>query len=301
MVRNNSIGVIITDIVIYAFLAAFTFLCLSPVIHVIMASFSEPLPLEANIGLLLTPLGFTFKGYQLAWNIPGIRTGYLNTVIIVVSGTLISMPMTCFAAYVISQRNWWYAKFITVVAMVTMFFSGGLIPTYLLVNNTLKMGDTFLALIIPNMISVWNLILLRTGFMSLPDSLTESAKIDGANDFTVLFRIIVPLSKATIAVIILFYAVGLWNAWFDAMIYLRTRSRYPLQLVLREVIILNSTRTTTAGANQVLQSPDATDLNIYRRLIRYTSIVMATVPVLCFYPFIQKHFAAGVMIGSLKG
>jgi len=209
--------------------------------------------------------------------------------------------MSCFAAYTISQKNWWYAKFITIIAMITMFFTGGLIPTYLLVNNYMKMGDSLLALMIPNVISVWNLMILRTGFMMIPDSLTESAKLDGANDFTILFRIIIPLAKATIAVIVLYYAVAHWNAWFDAMIYMRTRNRYPLQLVLREVIILETTRTTTAAASKVLDTLNANDLNIYKKLIRYTTIVMATIPVLCFYPFIQKYFTKGVMIGSLKG
>ena len=291
----------LTEALIYLFLAGLSFICLAPIIHVIMASVSEPLPLEANIGLLLRPLGFTFKGYQLAWNIPSIRSGFVNTFIIVICGTSMNMIMSCFAAYTISQKNWWYAKFITIIAMITMFFTGGLIPTYLLVNNYMKMGDSLLALMIPNVISVWNLMILRTGFMMIPDSLTESAKLDGANDFTILFRIIIPLAKATIAVIVLYYAVAHWNAWFDAMIYMRTRNRYPLQLVLREVIILETTRTTTAAASKVLDTLNANDLNIYKKLIRYTTIVMATIPVLCFYPFIQKYFTKGVMIGSLKG
>jgi putative aldouronate transport system permease protein len=301
MIRKRSLGTHISDALIYAFLAVLSFICLAPLIHVLMASVSEPLPLEANMGLLLRPLGFTLKGYQLAFNIPSIKTGYINTFIIVLCGTAANMIMTCFAAYVISQKNWWYAKFITILAMITMFFSGGLIPTYLLVNNNLHMGDSLFALIVPNVISVWNLVVLRTGFATIPDSLTESAKLDGANDFTILARIIVPLAKATLAVIVLYYAVGHWNAWFDAMIYIRTRNKYPLQLVLREVIILESSKTTTTGASQVLESLNASDLSIYKKLVRYTTIVMATIPVLCFYPFIQKYFTTGVMIGSLKG
>ena len=269
--------------------------------HVVMASVSEPLRLDANIGLLLRPLGFTIKGYQLAISIPSIKTGFINSFIIVFAGTVMNLLMTCLAAYIISQKHWWYAKAITIIAMVTMFFTGGLIPTYLVVNNTLKMGDSLLALMIPNVISVWNLMVLRTGFMAIPDSLTESAKLDGANDFVILFRIVIPLAKASIAVIVLYYAVTHWNAWFDAMIYMRTRSRYPVQLVLREVIIMENTSTTTAAAGQVLESLNANDLNVYKKLIRYTAIMITTLPVMCFYPFIQKYFAKGVMIGSLKG
>jgi putative aldouronate transport system permease protein len=291
----------IADVLIYSFLALLAFCCLAPVVHVIMASFSNPLLLEINRGLIVWPLGFTTKGYELAWNIPSIKTGYLNTLLIVVGGTTLNMIITSLAAYVVSQKNWWYARFLMVLMTITMFFSGGLIPTYLLVNNTLKMGDTLFALIIPNMLNVYNMIVLRTGFMNVPESLHESARLDGANDFIILSRIIVPLSKATLAVILLYYVVGHWNAWFDSMIYLRTRSKFPLQLVLREVIILESTTTTTAGANEVLGTLDFNDLNIYKKLIRYTAIVIATLPILFFYPFIQKYFAQGVMIGSLKG
>lgn len=290
----------IVDVFIYALMAALALCCLLPVIHVIMASFSEPLKLEAHIGLLLWPLGFTWKGYQLVFQIPSILTGYQNTLMIVAAGTVLSMLLSCLAAYVISRKNWWYARFLTVLVTITMFFSGGLIPTYLLVKD-LGLLDNRLALILPNAINVWNLIVLRTGFMAVPDSLSESARLDGANDFTILFRIVIPLSKAVLAVILLYYAVGLWNAWFDAMIYLRTRGKYPLQLVLREVLIMESTSATSSGASNVLQSMNSNDLNIYKKLVRYTTIVIATLPVLCFYPFIQKYFAKGVMIGSLKG
>lgn len=283
----------IVDVFIYALMAALALCCLLPVIHVIMASFSEPLKLEAHIGLLLWPLGFTWKGYQLVFQIPSILTGYQNTLMIVAAGTVLSMLLSCLAAYVISRKNWWYARFLTVLVTITMFFSGGLIPTYLLVKD-LGLLDNRLALILPNAINVWNLIVLRTGFMAVPDSLSESARLDGANDFTILFRIVIPLSKAVLAVILLYYAVGLWNAWFDAMIYLRTRSKYPLQLVLREVLIMESTSASTSGASNVLQSMNSNDLNIYKKLVRYTTIVIATLPVLCFYPFIQKYFAKGL-------
>ena len=290
------------DVLIYLFMALLCFACLVPLIHVVMASFSEPLQLESFRGVLFHPLGFTWKGYQLVLQIPSIKTGYMNTLFLVVVGTVSNMVMTCLAAWVLSQKRWWYSKVLMVLVTFTMFFSGGLIPSYLLVKD-LGMLDSRLALIIPNLISVWNLIVMRTGFMNVPDSLSESARLDGANDFTILVRIIIPLSKAVLAVILLYYAVGYWNSWFGAMIYIRSRDKYPLQLVLREVLVLESSGSgmTNQGASSVLNTVNADNISQYKKLVRYTTIVIATVPVLCFYPFIQKYFTKGVMIGSLKG
>ena len=290
------------DVLIYLFMALLCFVCLVPLIHVVMASFSEPLQLESFRGVLFHPLGFTWKGYQLVLQIPSIKTGYMHTLFLVVVGTVSNMVMTCLAAWVLSQKRWWYSKFLMVLVTFTMFFSGGLIPSYLLVKD-LGMLDSRLALIIPNLISVWNLIVMRTGFMNVPDSLSESARLDGANDFTILVRIIIPLSKAVLAVILLYYAVGYWNSWFGAMIYIRSRDKYPLQLVLREVLVLESSGSgmTNQGASSVLNTVNADNISQYKKLVRYTTIVIATVPVLCFYPFIQKYFTKGVMIGSLKG
>lgn len=290
------------DVLIYLFMALLCFTCLVPLIHVVMASFSEPLQLESFRGVLFHPLGFTWKGYQLVLQIPSIKTGYMNTLFLVMVGTVSNMVMTCLAAWVLSQKRWWYSKFLMVLVTFTMFFSGGLIPSYLLVKD-LGMLDSRLALIIPNLISVWNLIVMRTGFMNVPDSLSESARLDGANDFTILVRIIIPLSKAVLAVILLYYAVGYWNSWFGAMIYIRSRDKYPLQLVLREVLVLESSGSgmTNQGASSVLNTVNADNISQYKKLVRYTTIVIATVPVLCFYPFIQKYFTKGVMIGSLKG
>jgi putative aldouronate transport system permease protein len=224
----------------------------------------------------------------------------MNTIFLVVVGASSNMIVTCLSAWVLSQKRWWYASFLMILVTITMFFSGGLIPTYLLVRD-LGLLDNRLALILPNIVSVWNLIVMRTGFMQVPDDLAESAKLDGANEFVILTRIILPLSKAVLAVIFLYYAVGHWNAWFDAMIYIQTRSKYPLQLVLREVLVLESAGSTNAGAASVLNTVNVSNISIYKKLVRYTTIVIATLPVLCFYPFIQKYFTKGVMIGALKG
>lgn len=176
----------------------------------------------------------------------------------------------------------------------TMYFQGGLIPRYLLVNNTLHLANNLLALILPGAISAWNLIVMRTNFEGIPDSLEESAKLDGANDFVILFRIILPLSKAVLAVMVLFYGVSHWNAWFDAIIFLRERNLYPLQLILREILISNSTDTMTT-------SIVGYDQYAIGENIKYATIIVATVPILCIYPFIQKYFVKGVMVGAVKG
>jgi putative aldouronate transport system permease protein len=291
---------VLTDILIYLLAGLLCVICILPVIHTIMASFSDPLKLEAHKGLLLWPLEPTIKGYQLVWSIPSVKTGYMNTIFVVIFGTTFNMLMTCLGAWVLAQKHWWYSRFMMVLVTITMYFGGGLVPSYLLVKD-LGLLDSRLALIIPSAISVWNMIVMRTGFMSVPDSLSESAKLDGASDLTILVRIIIPLSKAVLAVILLYYAVGHWNSWFSAMIYIRSRDKYPLQLVLREVLVLDSNSASVGGAAAVLDSVNVDNMSKYRRLVRYTTIVIATVPVLCFYPFIQKYFTKGVMIGSLKG
>lgn len=288
---------IFSDVIIYSILALFAFACLAPVIHVICASFSDPFKLDKNMGLLLKPLGFTYKGYQLLFTMPSIKSGYTNTIIVVVAGTIINMVMSCMCAFVLSQKNWGFGRALMVMVVITMFFNGGLIPSYFVVRD-LNLLDNRLALMIPVAINVWNVIILRTSFMSLPDSLLESARIDGANDFTTLFRIVLPLSQSVLAVIALFYAIGHWNSWFDAMIYIRSRAKYPLQVVLREMLIVES---TTVSVGEYSKSINPGDLNVYKKLIKYTAIVVSTVPVLCFYPFIQKYFVKGIMIGSLKG
>ena len=285
------------DVIIYLGLASLAFAAIAPVIHVIAASLSDPFKLDRNMGLLLRPLGFTLKGYKLVFTMPSIKTGYINSVYVVVVGTAVNMCMSCLGAYVLAVRHWGFGRFIMIMIMITMFFSGGLIPTFLLVKN-LNLIDRRMALILPDAIAIWNLIILRTAFMSVPSSLFDSARIDGATDITLLVRIVLPLSKAVLAVIALFYAVGHWNAWFGAVIYLRDRTKFPLQVILREVIIIES---TTVSVNEYSRTINANDLNIYKKLIKYTTIVIATVPVLCFYPFIQKYFVKGIMIGSLKG
>lgn len=265
-----------------------------PLIYVIFASFSNPTEFVRHSGLLLRPLGFSFRGYNMVLKTPHILTGYLNTAFYVIAGVVINMIMSCLGAYVLSRRQLYIRKVMTMGIVFTMYFSGGLIPFFLVVKG-LGLYNSRLALLLPTAINTWNLIIIRTSFSQIPASLEEAARIDGANDFIVLLRIIVPVAKATIAVMILFYAVQHWNAWFNAMIFLRERNKYPLQLFLREILLYGSVNdiNTLASGDEMM---DTLTIN----LIRYCTIVISTVPVLCIYPFLQKYFTKGVMIGSVK-
>jgi putative aldouronate transport system permease protein len=255
---------------------------------------SDPAMLARNRGLLLWPMGFTTKGYSLVAMNPHIVNGLRNTFFYAVAGTTINILFTSMGAYVCAQGKFMPKNAIMFMITFSMFFSGGLIPYYLLVKN-LRMDNTFWALLIPSAISAYNLILMRTSFAEIPESLDESARIAGAGDFSILFRIILPVSKPVVAVMVLLYAVGHWNAWFPALIFLRDRNLYPLQLVLREILIQKDATRIISLAN----SDDVT--NMYRPLIRYSSIIVSIVPIICVYPFIQKYFVKGIMIGSIKG
>jgi len=259
-------------------------------LHVLFASFSNPLQLMMHSGALLWPKGFSLKGYEIVLSNKNILTGYLNTIFYVVAGTSINILLTSLGAYALSRSGFMFKRTITVLIVFTMYFSGGLIPSFLLVKG-IGIYNTRLALILPGAIATWNLIVMRTSFRSIPASLEESARMDGANDFVILFRIFLPVAKATIAVMLLFYAVDHWNAWFNAMIYLRERNKYPLSLFLREILIANS---TSGNVN-----PDA-DIFFLDEVIKYATIIISTVPILAAYPFAQRYFMKGVMLGSLK-
>jgi putative aldouronate transport system permease protein len=264
-------------------------------LHVAFASISDPALLNRSEGLILWPLGQpVLEGYRIVLRSPNIASGYLNTLFYVGVGTGISMLLTIVGAYCLSRRSFALRNTLMLIISFTMLFSGGLMPTYMVVRN-LGMYNTRWAVIIPSAISVFNLIIMRTSFMDIPGSLEEAARIDGANDLQILFRVILPVSKAIIAVIGLFYAVGLWNSWFSANIYLRDRDKFPLQLILREILLNNddSVMSSSAEASKML--------NIARRLVQYCAIMAATLPILCIYPFIQKYFTKGVMIGAIKG
>jgi len=268
------------------------FLTLYPFLFVALSSFSDPGLLAQHRGLLWKPYGFSLSAYKAVFANPSILSGYGNTLFYVFFGTLVNLFMTSLGAYFLSRRNVYFKNAVMFMIVVTMFFQGGLIPTYLLVSN-LGLVDTVWAMILPGAISTWNLIIMRTSFQAVPISLEESAKMDGASEWTVMWRIIIPLSIPVMAVMVLFYAVGHWNAWFNAMIYLRDRKLYPLQLVLREILITNSTDSMTTDAAGADKMPIA-------ETIKYATIMVATIPILVLYPFMQKYFVKGVMIGALK-
>ena len=279
----NTIGLILLSIVF-----------LLPVWHVLIGSISDPLMVSAHSGVLLRPLGqATLGGYELVLQNNSIVRAYANTIIVVVSATLLGLFLTILAAYVMSVRGLYWKKPINFMVTFTMIFNGGLIPTYMVVRN-LKLMDTYWALIIPGCCVAYNIIIMRTSFSEVPDAITEAATIDGAGHFRILFQIVLPVSKSIIAVIVLFYAIQHWNAWFNASIYLRNRDLYPLQLVLRE-IVLNSSE------NSIVADADANTVDIYRPLIKYCSIMVSIIPMMIIYPFVQKYFVTGVMIGSVKG
>ncbi|GLX71163.1 carbohydrate ABC transporter permease [Paenibacillus glycanilyticus] len=265
---------------------------LYPFYHVLMASFSDSKQLIAHSGVLLRPLGFQLDAYQAVLDNPNILNGYRNTIVIVVTGTLINLIMTTVAAYALS-RTFMLKNTLLMMIVFTMFFSGGLIPNFLLVNNFLHMGGTYWALILPSAINSWNLIVMITSMRSIPESLIESARMDGAGEFRVLLRIVVPLSMPVISVMLLYYGVAHWNSWFQALLYLRDRETFPLQLILREILIFKNTESMSIGAG-------VGDQEAIGESIRYATIMVATLPILLVYPFLQKYFVKGVMVGAIK-
>lgn len=265
-----------------------------PVWHVLMGSISDPLRISAYSGIILYPLGdMTFGGYKLVLQNNSILRSYLNTILIVVTATGLGTLLTILSAYVMSVRGLYWKKPFNFIVTFTMIFNGGLIPTYMVVRN-LHMLDTYWSLIIPGCCVAYNIIIMRTSFSQVPAALSEAATIDGAGHFRILCQIILPVSKSIIAVIVLFYAIQQWNAWFNASIYLQNRDLYPLQLTLREIVLKSS-------ENSIIANADGETVDIYRPLIKYCTIMVSIIPMMIVYPFVQKYFVKGVMIGSIKG
>ncbi len=279
----------------YAVLIFLSLLCLYPVLYVVFASLSEPSRLVVHRGLLLKPDGFTLRGYAATLKDSSILMGYKNTIIYVVTGTALNMVLTICGAFTLSRPGLMGKKAIMILIIITMHFGGGLIPTYLL-ERKLGLFNNIWAMIIPNAISTWDMIILRTGFQSVPRELEESAIIDGASQFKILKDVLIPLSKPVLAVILLYFVVGHWNAWFNAMVLLDDRTKYPLQLLMRELLV-SSQVTVSAAAESI----GISEIESYSELIKYCVIVISTAPIMCIYPFVQKYFVKGVFVGSLKG
>lgn len=294
MVTKRSPGEIIFDIGNAVFLGILTLIFLYPMWYVIMAAFSDPARFVSHTGLLWLPEGFSLAGFKMVLRTGSIVTGYGNIILYVIAGTALNILLTSMGAYVLSRKKLYIRRFLSLAIVFTMYLSGGLIPFYLTVRN-LGLYNTRLALILPVAVNTWNLIVMRTSMSQVPDSLEEAAKIDGANDFVILFRVILPVIKSTVAVMVLFYAVQHWNSWFNAMIFLQDRSKYPLQLFLREILLSGSMTDIAAGST-------GEDVNnvLTINMLKYCTIVVSTLPILCIYPFLQKYFVKGVMIGSVK-
>ncbi|WP_442953074.1 carbohydrate ABC transporter permease [Paenibacillus sp. Soil750] len=266
---------------------------LYPLLFIVSASFSDP-ALVLNGEVILLPKQITLEAYQNVFQNEQIWNGYANTILYTAVGTIINLIMTTLAAYPLSRPDLPGRGIIMVFITLTMFFSGGLIPSYLLVKN-LGMVDTMWALVIPGAIATYNLIVMRTYFQSnIPWEIQEAAHMDGCSNWKLLTHVILPLSKPIMAVMVLFYAVGHWNSFFNALIYIRSKDLYPLQLVLREVLMVSQ-------ADVVDSSVGLESKILLAESIKYVVIIISSLPVLLMYPFVQKHFVKGVMIGSLKG
>lgn len=289
---KRSMGERVFSVFNYIFLGIVMIVCFYPVWYVLVASFSDSNILMQHSGILMKPLGFSTDAYMKVFQNPMILRGYGNTLFILIVGVSLDIVMTSLGAYFLSRKNIMFKKPIMIFIMITMFFSGGMIPFYLTLKN-LHLTKTLWGLIIPFMISTYNMIILRTSFESLPDSLIEAAQIDGASHLKILAKIVLPLSKAILAVMVLYYGVGIWNAWFWASAIIRDRQQYPLQVILREILLQNDVGSMTAGIS-------VADQEAVGMTIKYATIVVATVPILCIYPFLQKYFTKGVMIGAVK-
>jgi len=285
----------IFDLINHLILIVVVFLVIYPLYFIVIASFSDPTLVAAG-QVWLFPKGVTLEGYKRIFADSSIMIGYKNSVIYAGVGAIVSVSLTVTAAYSLSIKHFYGKNFFMVVFMITMFFGGGLIPTYLLVKN-LHMLDTVWALTIPNAVAVFNLIITRTFFtMSIPEEVREAAAIDGCSDIGTFVRIVLPLSKPIISVLFLFTVVGQWNGFFDALIYINNDKLYPLQLILRNILIQSQPQQGMVQDVQTLLAKQRV-----RGLIQYGVIIVSTLPLLIIYPFLQKNFVKGVMIGSIKG
>ncbi len=290
---KKSFGEKFFDAANHIFMILIMIVTLYPCYYVLVASVSDPMQLYNGSGILLFPQGFDIGVYADVFEYKQLWVGYRNTIFYVLVGGGLSVVVTVMAAFALTRRELPFKNTIMMCIVFTMYFSGGLIPTYLVVKGV-GILDTPLAMILPGLVSAYNLIITISYFKGLPYELEEAAKIDGASDYTILGKIMIPLAKPIIAVISLYYMVALWNNYFSAMIYLQEPSLYPLQLILRDILISNDTASIGSGSN-------AGDAQSYAENLKYAIIVVSTVPILCLYPYIQKFFVKGVTIGAVKG
>ncbi|MFV0342669.1 MAG: carbohydrate ABC transporter permease [Anaerocolumna sp.] len=290
--KNKSKSDMIYQIFIHIFLTLFAFLCLYPILYVAIYSITPYSEYLAN-PLKLIPNEIDFSAYKKLLNFPLIFSGYKITIIITVVGTILNIVLLCLSAYPLSKKDLKGRNVILALITFTMFFNGGLIPNFYLIRS-LNLYDSIAALILPGCLGAYNLILMKNFISQLPPSLEESAFIDGANEFTVLWRIIVPLSKPAIATFVIFHVVSQWNSYFNAIIYTSKRKLWPLMLVLREMVVEDGMAMLNQGA-----TPDSASVNTFT--LKMATIIVCVLPILCIYPFMQRYFTKGIMVGSVKG
>ena len=288
-----SVGSRVFDVVNTIVMIALCFVTLYPMWYCVCASFTSTSYLSAHQGVLFWPHMFTTSAYRLAFTHPLLLSGYKNIMIVLLVSLPINIILTLFTGYFLASKDVMLKPVIQFLIMFTMFFSGGMIPILLNIRD-LGLYNTLWSLILPGAISVYNCIICRTAIQAVPESLTESAYLDGANDLIIVFRITLPLIMPTIAVLLLYYGVGHWNAWFPASIYLQDNNKLPIQNIMRSILIANSDLLNSSGS-------ETDKVDDFAETIKYATIVLTTVPVLCIYPFLQKYFVKGVMIGAVKG
>lgn len=278
----------------YILLGLFVLVIIIPLIFVIIASFMNPDVLSSQ-GISFNTLHWSLDGYRRVLENKMIGTGFFNSFLYSITFSILSVGITLFAAYPLSKKDLVGRKFFNTFFVITMFFGGGLVPTYLLINK-MHMVNTIWAIIVPNAVNVWNIILARTYFQSVPEELREASAVDGVSDVLHFFLILMPVCKPIIAVLVLWQFVGMWNSYFDAMIYLEDSWRQPLQLVLRSILIQN-----TPDPAMVADIQSAAEMSKIAQLLKYSTIVVSSLPLLVMYPFFQKYFDSGIMVGSVKG
>ncbi|WP_309119647.1 carbohydrate ABC transporter permease [Paenibacillus sp.] len=293
MVRDRSISSRLLDVATHVTMAVVLLITLLPFIHVVSISFSGPKDIVAG-NVFLWPVNFDLTAYKLIFSNFLIPKSFLNSVVITALGTAVNMAMTVLTAYPLSKSRLPFRSFFLKMFLLTMFFSGGLVPKFLLVNS-LGMYDSFWALTVPLAINTYFMIIMLSFFKNFPKEIEESAKIDGCNDMQALVRIVLPLSMASVMTIGLFYAVQHWNSYFQALLYINSNEKYPLQLILRQIVLQSQIQNLMQG------SPIDYQTQANSESLKYGTLVISILPMLALYPFIQKYFVRGVMIGSLKG
>jgi putative aldouronate transport system permease protein len=304
-IKDRSLSSIILTIVVIIIVTVVILASAYPILHVISKSVSSPINIIKN-NVTFYPRGFQLTGYEIIIKAKRIPNALKNSVYYTIVGTFINIVMTSAMAYALSKKRLTFRGTYTVIAIITMYFSGGLIPLFLLVKK-LGMYNTGWAITVPGSISIFNMIILRTFFMAIPKELEESAFLDGANDVTVLLKIAIPLSTAALATIALFYAVGHWNAYMTPVIFLRERVKMPLQVLLHEIVIANRMPNELAQELSLMRGEEEYEIAMGFRnqakaeMIVHSTLVFSLAPMMLLYPFLQRYFVKGVMIGSLKG